>query len=664
MSSCTGTGGSANSMGAVYNPDGSAAGSSSGSSGNGGSVSGSSSGSSSTTGSSDSAPAAISADDLHRLANGGLADSITAYFPAGEDETSKTFYLNLSAEDFGVPEDGYMVLAIDSDGFANGGTHWDDTQYISDVDGCAHFMNIPMMQVGSRVTVTLLCYTAGGVLISSGYCSGTVNDDMGIPMEIAILGPPAIVLGTNGAANGSDIVHDGARYDIIEYTGASLSMTAVNTNSDSTMEVTVNDTPVSGTNASVSAVLADGFNTIVSTVRKGDNAPVVITRNIYVVKKLVQPVITLGTNGTPNGKTTASGGKTYQVVEYTGTGLSMTATNGYTGDNAEFTVTVNGNPVSGTTSLVSMPALPTGLNAIVATVTKENCRTVREEKYIYVVKALSEDDIAVSYPGGTHFTADDVGDCEMWKYRYSQVDNLKLTVENNYSGDDANTGAHSSIKVEVDSTVTTWTGGTSVTSTPHVEYTDDSTVEDKDLQDGTHTITITLSKPLCTDVQVVKTITSAMKPIKVYISDGHTHIKFEESGDLTMRGTLHIGVNPHGQYVYAYGGANTSDGCTWLEIRNLANGGDWNGDVDDEGAVDRAGDVYIYNKDDKLCYKTNDLHRANGNPFKGIIKVDFEPNLKSTSYNLWVNVTNDTPQRVGNGANSIHWLYLALDDGY
>lgn len=612
MSSCTGTGGSANSMGAVYNPDGSAAGSSGGSSGNGGSVSGSSSGSSSTTGSSDSAPAAISADDLHRLANGGLADSITAYFPAGEDETSKTFYLNLSAEDFGVPEDGYMVLAIDSDGFANGGTHWDDTQYISDVDGCAHFMNIPMMQVRSHVTVTLLCYTAGGVLISSGYCSGTVNDDMGIPMEIAILGPPAIVLGTNGAANGSDIVHDGARYDIIEYTGASLSMTAVNTNSDSTMEVTVNDTPVSGTNASVSAVLADGFNSIVSTVRKGDNAPVVITRNIYVVKKLVQPVIELGANRASYGRTVSSGGKTYDVIEYTTdaavTSLGMTVTNGYTGDNAAtgsavFEVTVNGSPVSGSSTSVST-TLADGLNAIVATVTKEHCTPVREERYLYVVKALSEDDIEIDYTNGTKNHKDggtfgeDAAGYEYVKYSYFDYDKLKLAVTNNYTGDNAATGS---------STMTvTVTGATSISNTGNLPATE--------LEDGRQTITVKLTKPHCEPVELEEKINAHIKKVRVKLSSGSIDIWGSE--DEHVHGSV----------------ALWADGEDWHQVRS------WNDSDFSDPSFDISGDVwhYLSEKTSKLHYESYDLMNdsTRDTPFADVRRDFSLKDLKDGSYSI------------------------------
>ena len=163
-----------------------------------------------------------------------MADSITKLFPAGEDETAKTFFMNLSAEDFGVPEDGYMVLSIDSDGFAGRtGSHWDDTQYVSG-DGMINFTDIPMMRVGSNVTVVVLCYAADGTLISSGYSSGEAKEN-GVPMEISILGSARIALGPNASDSGNTVDHDGKVYSIFGYSGTSLEMAAVNTSAGSTM---------------------------------------------------------------------------------------------------------------------------------------------------------------------------------------------------------------------------------------------------------------------------------------------------------------------------------------------------------------------------------------------------------------------------------------------
>ena len=340
-----------------------------------------------TSGATASGSQTISAEQLHSLANSGRADSITKLFPSGEDESAKTFFLNLSPEDFGVPAGGYMVLAIESDGFLPSyGSRWENTQLASEEDGQLHFTDIPMVRVGSHVTVTVLCYTADGMLISSGYSSGVATEN-GVPMQIGIIGSAVIAFGPNGTESGNTTEHDGMLYDIIGYSGTSLDMAAVNTNSGSTMEVKINGTTVgTTTDQSFTKTLADGYNAIEVTVTKGSNEPIVVTRNVYVVKEFAAPVITLGSNGVANGLTVTSGGKSYEVLEYTGTNMVMTVTNSYTGT-ATFGVTVNDSPLSVSTSSVTA-TLADGPNAIVATLTENVCGTVTAEKYVYVVKKL------------------------------------------------------------------------------------------------------------------------------------------------------------------------------------------------------------------------------------------------------------------------------------
>ena len=295
--------------------------------------------------------------------------------------------MNLSPEDFGVPAGGYMVLAIESDGFPPSyGSRWENTQLASEEDGLLHFVDIPMVRVGSHVTVTVLCYTADGMLISSGYSSGVATEN-GVPMQIGIIGSAVIAFGPNGTESGNTTEHDGMLYDIIGYSGTSLDMAAVNTNSGSTMEVKINGTTVgTTTDQSFTKTLDDGYNAIEVTVTKGSNEPIVVTRNVYVVKEFAAPVITLGSNGVANGLTATSGGKSYEVLEYTGTNMAMTVTNSYTGT-ATFGVTVNGSPLSVSTSSVTA-TLADGFNAIVATLTESVCGTVTAERYVYVVKKL------------------------------------------------------------------------------------------------------------------------------------------------------------------------------------------------------------------------------------------------------------------------------------
>ena len=336
-----------------------------------------------------------------------------------------------------------MILSIDSDGFPPGfASRWEDTQSASDADGQLHFTDIPMVRVGSHVTVTLLCYTADGTLVSSGYSSGTATEN-GVPLEIGILGSAQIVLGSNSAPNGSTTEHDGATYDVIEYTGTGLEMAAVNTTVASTMEVKINGTVVSTTtDQSFTANLSDGYNAIEVTVTKGSNEPVVVRRNIYVVRQFSRPVIALGSNGTANGRTATVGGVDYQVIEYTGSGLGVTVTNGFEG-NATFDVQVNGSSVSGTpvtggaTSVTA--TLADGFNAIVATLTESVNGSVQAEKYVYAVKKLVKPVITQSGGTANGKTASSGGK----SYTVIEYEGTSPTVSvtNSYDGDGAGTPA-------------------------------------------------------------------------------------------------------------------------------------------------------------------------------------------------------------------------------
>ena len=562
FSSCTGTGGSANAIGEVYNPDGTPVSSGNSGSGTGG---GNTTGASGRPGATEAASGSVSqtvfVELLHELANSGNADGISGQFPNGEDESSKTFFLNLSAQDFGMPADGYMILSLDSDGFAPGlSPHWEDTQFVSAANGMLFFADIPMMRVGSHVTVNIGYYAADGTLIRSGYSSGSVEKD-GIPLTIGVIGPPSIGV-ENATTYGRTTAQGGVLYEVFEYTdAAAVSMTAVNGNEGSTMVVQVNGTTVATTTSSTaSAPLSEGCNVIVATASKGDNAPIELKRNVF------------------------------------------------------------------------------------------------------LVKALSEDDIDLAFPNGTE-TAADSG---IWQYRYSQDDNLKMTVTNNYGGDSV--GEHSSIKVEVESSLTSWSAGSIITTPSSDEYTDNSKVEDKVLGDGSHTITVTLSKPLCESVTLEKTITAKMKPIRVRVGTDNggqekVHIDFHGADDEAMTGNLYIGVNPHGQYTFSYGGANSEGSCTWRWIKDLG-GNKWSSGDDSCTLSDNPWDLYIENKDDRLCYKTVGVD-GDDNYYKNLIKVDYVPDMKSSRVRLDVSVRTDgCPYRVDNGNDSDHYFFFSLDDNY
>lgn len=466
LAACNGNGGSKDSGGPVYYPGGGGSGSSSG-------------------GGTEDSPPPVSAEELYDLMNKGWADEIEALFPCGEDEPRKTFFITLSAQDIGVPRNGYVKLVI-----TGGDEVWEGTAAVA-VDGVVSFYDIPMVLSGAFVTVTMYGYAADDTLVSSGYDEGTTTED-GALMHIGIIGPPTVTV-SGCTANGNRAPKDGHDYEVMEYAGDSPVMTAVNPNADSTMEVTINGVPVSATTS-----LDDGFNKIVATVSRGNNPPVSQTKYVYIVKQLVEPIFIPA--GTSYGRTVEDGGISYDVVEYPVTGLGLTVTNMYTGDNeatgaaSVLSVTVNGSPVP------SASTLPDGVNTVVATLTKEYCTTLTVEKYYYAVKALTEP--TVTFPNGTYYSAEEeISGYKMYKYSYlaaSNYSNLLMTVTNTYTGDNANTGGHS--------TLTAVVGGVGT-------FSGETVISGATVLDGNRIISITVSKDHCEPKTIYKYVTAKIKPI-------------------------------------------------------------------------------------------------------------------------------------------------------
>lgn len=463
LAACNGNGGSKDSGGPVYYPGG---------------------GSGSSSDGSEDGPPPVSAEDLYNLINKGWADEISALFPCGDDEPRRTFHISFNASELGVPENGRVTLII-----TGGDEVWEGTAAVA-VDGVVSFYDIPMVLSGAFVTVTMYGYAADDTLVSSGYDEGTTTED-GALMHIGIIGPPTVTV-SGCTANGNKAPKDGHDYEVMEYAGDSPVMTAVNPNADSTMEVTVN-----GVAASATTPLNDGFNKIVATVSRGNNPPVSQTKYVYIVKQLVDPDIIAA--GTSYGRTVVDGGISYDVVEYPVTGLGLTVVNMYAGDNdatgapSVVSVTVNGSPVPAATQLADGP------NTVVATLTKEYCTPLTLEKHYYAVKALTEP--TVSFPNGTHYSAEDSGDYEMWKYSYlaaTDWENLLMTVTNTYTGDNAATGAHSTMQVVVG-------GGGS--------YSGETVISRMTIPDGSLIVSITVSKDHCEDVVLPVKLTARIKPV-------------------------------------------------------------------------------------------------------------------------------------------------------
>ena len=156
-------------------------------------------------------------------------------------------------------------------------------------------------------------------------------------------------------------------------------MTAVNGNPNGTLEVTVNGSPVAA-----STTLANGYNAIVATVTGAGGSPVSVTKNVYVVKALSEPVLSL-TGDHYSSEDTAI----YEMWKYSylsSNKIKLSVTDSYDGNDAatgSATMTVM---VTGETSFTSDSGnvtdleLNSGINTIAITLTKPLCTPVSISK--------------------------------------------------------------------------------------------------------------------------------------------------------------------------------------------------------------------------------------------------------------------------------------------
>lgn len=525
--SCNGNGGGSDSIGPTYG-------------GGGGS---SSSGDAGNAGGSTGQGGTLSAWDVMNLANQNKTGEIVSRLTDIAEETkeeAQTFTVTFGAADLQLPAGGWVILQVEG-----GGIDYKQAAYAS-ADGNVYF-TIPKLPIGTIVTVTLSAYDAEGNPYTSGYKTEQVADSGTTIINVPLTNlPPLPIISFDGNGNSNTVEQDGVLYTVMEYTGDSLGMTVTNSDPRSTLEVDLN-----GSTVPASTALPDGFCSITATVTLTPALPSVVSkRYVYVVKKLAKPVITQS-GGEPNGYTTSQGGKTYTVIEYSGSLPVLNVTSSYDGDNAatgsstlkvtdngSTMLTKTGSPTSGTF------ALSEGYNAIEATLTKDHCITVTEEEYFYVVKALTEP--VITFPNGTKTGS---GSYEEWKYSYlaaSDYSNLLVTVTNTYTGDNAATGGHSKL------TVSGLTGG---------PYTDNSSVSRKVVPDGDNTITITVSKDYCTDVTVTKYIRASIKPVKVSVGDCAICTHFGDAdGPNDVYGTVYLGKNGGYQTLHTFSDEQCGDG--------------------------------------------------------------------------------------------------------
>lgn len=484
----------------------------------------------------------LSAWDIMNLANQNNTDEIVSRLTDNtEEEEAKTFTVTFGAADLQLPAGGWVVLEIEGDGI-----RYKEKAYAS-ADGILYF-TVPTLPIRSMITVTLSAYDSEGNPYTSGYKTELVEEGgtTSISVPLTNLPPlPVISFAGNGNPNSNTVEQGGVMYTVMEYTGDSLGMTVTNSDPSSTLEVELN-----GSTVPASTALPDGFCTITATVTKSPALPsVVSTRNVYVVKKLAKPVITRS-GGTLNGKSTTKDGKTYTVIEYSGSLPSVTVTSSYDGDNAatgSSTLTVtdngttmameNGSPVSASVTLSE------GYNAIEATLSKEHCTTVTEEEYFYVVKALV--DPVITFPNGT--AAGTSGGYAIYRYSYlssTNYDNLLVSVSNS-------NGSGSQLELSV--------GGATYTGT--------SSINNKIVSDGQITITATVTKDLCTTVKVEKKVKAEIKPVTVSVSQFWFVTNFSDAdGPNDVYGTVSLGKNG-GEYqtLYTFSNEQCSNG-SWKLI--------------------------------------------------------------------------------------------------
>jgi hypothetical protein len=198
---------------------------------------------------------------------------------------------------------------------------------------------------------------------------------------------PEILFGDNGELNNLKANREGdsKTYDVLEYTGDSFGINVIKTDLSSDLEVKVN-----GKTVSADATLEDGFNKITATASKNRARPVTVTKNIYVVKKLVEPKI--------NSNASNEGTHNYQNINYDKMQYSYLKYENYTysvdnsvNKDSEIKLTINNSDadLSGT--------LEDGYYTLEMNITKEYCRPLTVKKNYKVgikrVKAKVKNDL-------------------------------------------------------------------------------------------------------------------------------------------------------------------------------------------------------------------------------------------------------------------------------
>ena len=333
-------------------------------------------------------------------------------------------------------------------------------------------------------------------------------------LGISYVTEPEISFSDNGTYNGLTAEKDGISYNVIEYTGSSLSATVTNTSDGADMTVKIN-----GVSSSTTSVLADGFNTIEVTVSKNLCRPITITKNVYVIKALNEPTVCFYKHSgndamAPSGEAPEASG----YSDYTCYDLELTQ--GGTG-NANFEVTL-GSGESLAVEIDSTPAsansgkytLSLGPHILKLTVTKENCTPKELTKKVYIQGTLAEPEVTSSNGTKNSGSGNTAEDPQEWQFSYLSYDTMACAIS---AGN-------------TDNTVSLTVDGTSATATAFTLA-----------SDSTYTLVITQTRQYCKTLETTKYVNVKIKSVKVTFQGNKFtfHGADWDSGDtIDLRGTL------------------------------------------------------------------------------------------------------------------------------
>lgn len=245
---------------------------------------------------------------------------------------------------------------------------------------------------------------------------------------------------------------------------------------------------------------------------------------------VTDPVIEFS-GGLFNEKTAKKNGVKYDIYEYSAatvteanvTAPTVTVTN--TAEGADMVVKLD--------DAVTSPnfSLRDGFHTITVRISKNLCKPVNITKHVYIIKSLTEPEITYSNGEKTTRTQRneaDGKDYEVAQYRYlNNIDNIKMSITNSYTETDCE------MELVID-------GGETITEK----------ITDRVMEDGFHTIKMTVKSDYCKDLEVTKYIYINIKPVKVTFKDSKIIFRGDDAeggNGIDLRGAIYTCTDDTGQ---------------------------------------------------------------------------------------------------------------------